>query len=86
MDYLIPAAGLVIIIVVLLLLVGKTIRQSKELGIVMGSSKRKIREISKRIKEMERIHPDELTDEDKSKLAFLGSLLKKLSNNKGQPQ
>ena len=81
MDYLIPALGLILIIVVLMFLVRKIIRQSRELGFAMGSSKRKIHEISKRIKEMEGIHPDELTVEDKRKLDFLGSLLKKLSNN-----
>jgi Sec-independent protein translocase protein TatA len=82
MDYLIPVSGLILIIVVLMFLVGKIVHQSRELGFAMGSSKRKIREISKRIKEMEEMHPDELTDDDKRKLAFLGGLLKKLSNHK----
>jgi len=81
MDYIIPAAGLVIVIAVLVFFVAKTLRQARELGFALGSSQRKIREISNRIKEIQAMDPDELTDDDKKKLAYLSSSLKKLSNN-----
>jgi hypothetical protein len=84
MNYLIPGAGLVLILIILMFFVIKTLRQTGELRFALGSSKRKIHEISRRIKEMEALDPDELTEADKNKLAHLGNLLQKLSRKNGQ--
>jgi hypothetical protein len=86
MNYLLLFALPIAVFMVLMFLVNKIRHQSRELGFAMNSSKRKIREISKKIKEIEKLEPEDLTEEDKKKLAILGGLLKKLSNNNTQNQ
>jgi hypothetical protein len=84
MNYIIPGAGLVLILIILVYYASKTQRQNKELRFALGSSKREIRELSKCIKELEAKDPEDLTDDDKKKLAHFGNLLQNLSIKREQ--
>jgi hypothetical protein len=71
-------SGIIILIVLLIVGVRNLMKQGRELTLALGSTGRKIREATRRIRELESIDPAELTENDRRNLEKLKQAINQL--------
>jgi len=72
-------AGIIILIVVLIAAVRNLMKQGSDITLTLSSTGRKIRDAARRVKEIESIDPDELTETDRKNLEKLKNTIDQLN-------